>query len=200
VVRLLFFGQLDYPPNVDAMRYFASDIFPAFQSTGVPFHVTIVGSGQGIAVREILQGLTGVEIVGRVPDVTQAIVAADAVIVPLRAGGGTRLKILEAMATGRLVVSTSVGSEGIEAKHDVHLWTANTPTDFAAALTALARDPAPMFAIARAGADFVRGTYSWSAIQERLRGVISTSPIEPPLHEQASVASASTAGSIASVP
>lgn len=172
-IRLLFFGHLDYPPNVEAMRFLADAIHPALCATGVPFHITVAGAGDGQVVRRTLAGLRDVDVIGKVSDVARAIHESDAVIVPLRSGGGTRLKVLEALAAGRLVVSTTVGSEGIEAEHGKHLWTADTPAEFARALVELAERREPLEAIATAGAALVRERYSWVSIQRTLTAVLA---------------------------
>lgn len=173
IVELLFFGHLDYPPNVDAIRYFAGEIYPALVGTGIPFRLTVAGAGAGTDVRSLLDRLPHVTVVGKVPDIVATIHAADAVIVPLRAGGGTRLKILEALATGCPVISTAIGAEGLDVRHQEHLWIANTASDFARALEEVVARPALLRDMADAGVRLARSRYSWEAIQRDLGRVLS---------------------------
>lgn len=171
-LELLFFGHLDYPPNIDAMRYFADSIHAELMTSGVPFVVRVAGAGKATEVRAALAQLPHVQLLGLVDDIAQTIQQADAVIVPLRAGGGTRLKILEALSSARLVISTSIGAEGIELVNGEHVLLADTPLEFTEAISAIWKDEHWAERIARAGAARVRSKYSWQAIQERLRTVV----------------------------
>jgi glycosyltransferase involved in cell wall biosynthesis len=122
-----------------------------------------------------------VVVTGRVPDVRPALHEAALSIVPLRIGGGTRLKIFESMAAGTAVVSTAVGAEGLPGEPGRHLLIANEPAAFAAAVVTLLRDPARRAAMAAAGRDFVVRRFDWSAAAEHLeRALLDTTVLHPP--------------------
>jgi len=137
--RFLFVGTLGYFPNEDAVRYFCARILPLIrdQADGAVF-VDIVGrDAEGLRDLRV----PGVTIVGQVADLAPYYEACDAVIVPLRAGGGTRIKILEAFSFRRPVVTTAIGMEGIEAVPNEHLLVGDEPEDFAAACLQLMLTP-----------------------------------------------------------
>jgi glycosyltransferase involved in cell wall biosynthesis len=128
----LFAGTLGYYPNEDAVRYLAEQIVPCMRRKAQrPFAVHIVGTGASQRLRA-LAGATGLIVEGEVPDMAPFYARSGAVVVPVRAGGGTRIKILEAWSYRSPVVTTNVGIEGIAAKHNEHALIADTPEDFAA--------------------------------------------------------------------
>ena len=138
--RFLFVGTLGYYPNEDAVRFFCIQVLPLLRAAARrPFRVEVVGTGASPAVRQ-LECLPEVRVVGAVPDVAPYYAAADAVIVPIRAGGGTRIKLLEAFAHRRPVVSTTLGVEGIDARAGEHLLVGDTPEAFAAHCARLMED------------------------------------------------------------
>jgi polysaccharide biosynthesis protein PslH len=110
-----------------------------------------------------------VTVIGAVPDVADYYRAADAVIIPLRAGGGTRIKLLEAFSYRRSVVSTALGAEGIEVRHGIHLFIADTPGDFAQQCLRLMQTPALGVELAGQAFEFVRYNHSPERIRELLR-------------------------------
>lgn len=129
--RLLFVGSLKYYPNEDAVIYFCTRILPRIRALAAcKVEVVIAGPGASTLLREVARE-AGVRLVGAMRDLTAVYQSADAVIVPIRAGGGTRIKILEAFAHGRPVISSSIGAEGIDARREEHLLIADTPEDFA---------------------------------------------------------------------
>jgi polysaccharide biosynthesis protein PslH len=129
--RFLFVGALGYYPNEDAIAYFCTRILPRIrESAGCPVELTIAGSGLSTRLHDIVRG-TGIHTPGHVPDLAPVYQAAGAAIVPIRAGGGTRIKILEAFAYGRPVVTTTIGAEGIDAVPGEHLLIGDTPEAFA---------------------------------------------------------------------
>jgi len=136
----LFVGTLGYYPNEDAAIYFCREVLPLVRAQARrPFHCVIVGTGAKEAVIALGQ-LPEVEVAGAVPDLAPWYREADAVVVPIRAGGGTRIKILEAFSYRRPVVATSVGIEGIDADDGVHVLIADTPADLADRCLALMDD------------------------------------------------------------
>jgi glycosyltransferase involved in cell wall biosynthesis len=138
---LLFVGTLGYPPNADAARFAAEEILPRLRTESErPVILRIVGGGAGTAVRQ-LDTLPGVEVIGETPDVSPWYRDAHVAIVPLRAGGGTRIKVLEAFARMRPVVTTTIGIAGIAAEPDRHVLVADDAETFAAACLRLMHEP-----------------------------------------------------------
>lgn len=131
VFTLLFVGTLGYYPNEDAVQYFGSEILPHIRRlTRSDFVVNIVGRGASPRLRQLAVDY-GMQMIGEVPDIAPWYQNSNAVVVPVRAGGGTRIKVLEAFSHRRAVISTSIGMEGIDAGDDVHVLLADTPEVFA---------------------------------------------------------------------
>jgi glycosyltransferase involved in cell wall biosynthesis len=127
----LFIGTLGYYPNEDGILYFCTQVLPLIRRARPrDVRVLIVGPGASPAVGQLARA-PDVSVVGPVPDVTAAYREADAAIVPIRAGGGTRIKVLEAFAYRRPVVATSIGVEGIAAQPDRHFLRGDTPSELA---------------------------------------------------------------------
>jgi glycosyltransferase involved in cell wall biosynthesis len=127
----LFVGTLGYYPNEDAARFFCTEVLPLIRrAIDRDVQFMIVGSGATPAVRQ-LAASPDIRLVGPVPDVAPAYREANAVVVPIRAGGGTRIKVLEAFSYRRPVVATSIGVEGIAARPDVHFLLGNTAAELA---------------------------------------------------------------------
>jgi polysaccharide biosynthesis protein PslH len=138
---ILFVGTLGYFPNEDAARFFCDEVLPVLRAgLDRPVRVEIVGGDPPVAVARLAE-IPGVMVRGRVPDVAPFYAAADVAVAPLRAGGGTRIKILEAFAHGVPVVSTSIGAEGLEVVPGRHLLVADDAGGLAAACLRLAREP-----------------------------------------------------------
>ena len=142
--RLLFVGRLGYQPNADAIFYFCDQILPQLRIVGTSlFELLIIGAGKKLPMktRKKIAQLSELVLVGEVADVGPYYQQADAAIVPLRAGAGTRVKILEAFAWQVPVVSTSIGVEGLEVIHEQHALIADTPLDFARQCARLMTEP-----------------------------------------------------------
>jgi glycosyltransferase involved in cell wall biosynthesis len=136
--ELLFFGSFMHPPNVDAARWFTRSILPRVRAQVPEARLTIAGGAEA-AVSDLARE-PGVTLRGFVPDVKSCLAAADVGVVPLRWGGGVKLKTLEMMASGLPIVSTPVGAEGIRAGDGEHLLLAVTEDEFASRTVALLRD------------------------------------------------------------
>jgi polysaccharide biosynthesis protein PslH len=137
----LFAGTLGYYPNQDAVHYLATEIVPRIrQRARRSFEVRIVGTGASPRLRETVAGAR-LTMIGEVPDMQPCYARAAAVLVPVRAGGGTRIKILEAWSYRRPVVTTSAGIEGIAASHEEHVLIGDTPDAFAGHCLRLMSDP-----------------------------------------------------------
>jgi glycosyltransferase involved in cell wall biosynthesis len=161
---ILFTGTLDYRANVDAVQWFVHEVLPRVQAVRPNIRFMVVGRNPTAAVHE-LGRRRGVEIVGEVQDVRPWFNAAAAYVVPMRIGGGVRLKLLEALAMGRAVVSTPMGAEGIEGlAPDVHALLAEGPDEFATQLLRVLRDQSLSELLGNAGRRFVVEHYDWRAI------------------------------------
>jgi glycosyltransferase involved in cell wall biosynthesis len=165
--RLVFTGSMDWLPNEDAMTYFCRDILPLIRAQEPDVAVSIVGRAPTPAVTRLAED-AGIEVTGRVDDVRGYIEQAAAYIVPIRIGGGTRLKIFEAMAMGKAVVSTTVGAEGLPVTHGENVLIADDPTSFARDVVRLLRDPARRVQLERAARQLVVERYDWSAVAAQL--------------------------------
>jgi glycosyltransferase involved in cell wall biosynthesis len=165
--RVLFVGSMDYHPNVEAVRHFTSEIWPQIRQ-GLPGAVfTIVGRNPAPAVCA-LTAHAGIEVTGSVPDVRPYYRQAFVAVVPLLVGGGTRLKILEAMAAGLPVVSTALGAEGLAAVPEKHYYQANTPAAMSTAVLEVARGGDRLARLTAAASELVKQEYEWSALASAL--------------------------------
>ena len=167
---LVFTGKMDFRPNIDAMLWFGREVFPLVRQSLPQARLLIVGQRPSPRL-DPLRGEAGITLTGEVDDVRPYIAQAGAYVVPLRVGGGTRFKLLEAMAMRRPIVSTSLGCEGFDVKSGQELLIADTPADFAAAAARLLSDPALSAQLARRAFDFVSATYDWGAIVPKLERV-----------------------------
>jgi glycosyltransferase involved in cell wall biosynthesis len=158
---VVFVGAMDWEPNVDGVEYFCQEIWPDVVGAVPEARFRIVGRNPDRRV----QALAGssVEVTGSVPSVVDHLHQAAVVVVPLRVGGGTRLKIYEAMAAGKAVVSTSVGAEGLDVHHGGDVILADDPKGFAKAIVTLLTSPELRSAYERAAAEQA-AKFAWSAI------------------------------------
>jgi len=153
--RLLFIGSIGYFPNREAVRFAAREILPRLQSL-IPVRVVLTVAGAGADVhRNSFEDLPDLDWLGTVPDVTPVYARAHMVLVPLRAGGGTRIKILEAFAHCIPVVSTRIGAEGLDVVHDRELLLADGPAEIAEACRDLYLDPVKRRRLVAAARDYV---------------------------------------------
>jgi polysaccharide biosynthesis protein PslH len=165
---VLYFGLLSTVPNIDGVTHFVQDIWPRIAEVHLDARCKIIGG----KAPSSLQNLRGprVELTGFVSDLRPHLAAAAAVVVPLRLGGGTRLKIVEAMAMGKAVVSTTLGAEGIEAIPGRDLLIEDEPADFAGAVNRLLADPDLPARIGQSARRLVVQRYSWSGAAQALEG------------------------------
>jgi glycosyltransferase involved in cell wall biosynthesis len=174
---LVYNGALTYDANLDAVKYFASDIYPILAERLPGVRLVVTGRHDGVDLGGI-SDCPGIELVGYVPDIRDVLRRASACVVPLRHGGGSRLKILEAMAAGVPVVSTSMGVEGIDAEHGRHLLLAESPAEFAEAahrLLAYPEETGEMTSRARA---LVENRYCWSAIGAEFARIVESAKMD----------------------
>ena len=137
--KILFIGKMDYRPNVDAMLWFGHAIFPSIQLQIPDATLQIVGMNPHHRLN-ILAGAKGIEIVGQVEDLAPYLAQAAVYVIPLRVGGGTRFKAIEAMAHRKPIVTTSLGIEGIPAINGEELIIADSPQPFSSAVLSLLED------------------------------------------------------------
>ena len=165
---IVFTGTLSYAPNRDAVVYFAERIFPRIKRA-IPWATWYVVGRPSEDVRQALSRgpQAGIVLTGYVDDVQPYLARAEVVAVPLRAGGGTRLKILEAMAMARPVVSTTIGAEGLELTAGRHLLIGDGPDGFADAVIRLLRDPGEGRRMAAEARRVVLERYDWGPITRR---------------------------------
>lgn len=161
--RVLFLGSLDYSANVDAVEYLVREILPRLESADV--EVVIAGSNPPSSLHKLArESRVPVSVIGFVEDTEPVFTNARMLVVPLRMGGGTRLKILEALARGTPVVSTTVGCAGLELTPGEELLVADGPAEFAASADRLLADDDLCVRIATAGRAAVERRYDWREI------------------------------------
>jgi len=167
--RVLFVGAMDYHANVEAVERFAREVWPLVRERpGLVF--TIVGRSPAASVRALAE-MPDVEVTGTVADVRPFYREALVQVVPLRIGGGTRLKILESMAAGVPVVTTALGAEGLRAQPGKDYLLAESPGDFRDCIGRLAENPRLVQRLTESAWDLVRRHYDWSATCAPLRGI-----------------------------
>jgi polysaccharide biosynthesis protein PslH len=177
---VLFVGTMGYAPNVDAVLHFQRAIMPLVRNSVPDVELLVVGAHPRPQIRQL--AMPGeVTVTGQVPDVVPYYQRSRVSIVPLRAGGGTRLKILESMALGRPVVSTSIGCEGLAVVDGEHLLIADEPESFAECVVRLLIDQELRERIARHGRQLVERRYDWSAASRRLATIYQSVAAAPEL-------------------
>ena len=162
--HLVFSGSMDWHPNEDAVAYFVDTILPRIRADIPETTFTIVGRNPTARLREIADRAGGISVTGTVDDVRPSIAEGAVYVVPLRAGGGTRLKIFEALAMARPVVSTTVGAEGLGIGPGRHYVCADDPAAFAREVVTLLRDPQRRRELGDAGRRLVESCYSWPTV------------------------------------
>ncbi|MBI3694245.1 MAG: glycosyltransferase [Acidobacteria bacterium] len=155
-----FSGNLEYHPNAAAVRYFARDVWPALRQQDPQLRWRLIGKNDW-AVRRWTAGDPRIETTGPIDDPLAELARVRVVVVPLLSGSGTRIKILEAWAAGRAVVSTSVGAEGLPAKDGENLLLADSPDRMCQAVLALLRDPGERRRLGQAGRRLVEQQFCW---------------------------------------
>lgn len=161
--RLVFTGSMDWYPNEDAVLFFIDEILPAIRREAPEVALTVVGRNPSSRLRTA-GAAAGARITGTVEDVRPWVAEAAVYVVPLRVGGGTRLKIFEGLAMGKAVVSTTIGAEGLPLVDGTHFLRADGPADFARAVVSLLRDPDRRKALGTAGRRLMEERYSWARV------------------------------------
>ena len=164
---LLFFGAVDYYPNTEGLLFFLNEVMPRLRATIPRVRLCIVGRRPPDSI--LARRRPDVEITGAVDDLRPYLERAAAVVVPLRIGGGTRLKILEAMAMGKAVVSTSLGAEGLDVVPERDLCIADDAAGFAEQIGHLLDEPERADRLGVAARRLVESRYGWAASVARLK-------------------------------
>jgi len=165
---LIFTGSFRYFANHDAMVWFLGQVYPRIQAQAPDVHLTITGDHANLP----LPCTEGVTLTGFVEDVRPLIATAWISVVPLRLGGGTRLKILEAMALGTPVIATSKGAEGLEAQQEEHLLIADTPEAFVEAVVRVLKEPELRRRLTDNAYQLVRDKYDWAVVMPRFLNLV----------------------------
>jgi glycosyltransferase involved in cell wall biosynthesis len=173
---LVFVGSMDWLPNEDGVNWFLDEILPGIRAKRPSTTVAIVGRKPSSALRARADADPRLTVTGGVPDVRPYFWGATASIVPLRIGGGTRLKIFEAMAAGAPVVSTRIGAEGLPLENGEHLWLADDPRDFADACLDALENADEARRRVRSAYDLVAGRFSWRAAAAQFAAILERGP------------------------
>jgi polysaccharide biosynthesis protein PslH len=175
---VVFNGILTYRPNLDAAQHLVREIWPLVRRQCPDARLTIVGQTTGVDLRRMQR--PGVEFVGEIPDIRPSLHRAAVVVVPVRTGGGTRLKVVESLAMGKATVCTSLGCEGLAVRDGEHLLIVDDAQFFAARVLELFDDPERRAALGEAGRRLVEREYSWVLGAERLEAlydrIVATGP------------------------
>ncbi|MEJ5198378.1 MAG: glycosyltransferase, partial [Anaerolineae bacterium] len=167
---LVFTGKMDYRPNVDAVLWFADAVLPLILAQLPDAHFYVVGQQPHERLARLARH-PAITLTGRVPDTRPYIAAASVYVVPLRIGGGTRLKVLEAMAMGQAIVSTRLGCDGFDFSDGQEVIFADDPAAFATAVINLCRDRTQAVELGRRARAYVEAHYGWGAIVPRLEAL-----------------------------
>jgi glycosyltransferase involved in cell wall biosynthesis len=175
---LVFTGSMDWLPNEDAIFYFVKTILPLIQQQCPDVSLEVVGRNPSHKLQVLAQAEKAVRLTGWVEDIRPFLARGSVCIVPLRIGGGTRLKIFEAMAMGKATVSTTIGAEGLPVQNGENILLADTPKHFADQVIRLLRDANERQRLGTAARTLVEENYSWPKIAESfsrtLQEVIAT--------------------------
>ena len=176
---LVFTGSMDWLPNEDAIRYFTEQIMPLIKQQVPDVTLTVVGRNPYPGLLELSKHDDSVVVTGRVDDVRPFMEKAAVYIVPLRIGGGTRLKIFEAMAMEKAVVSTSVGAEGLPVRNHEELILADTAEAFAGSVVHLLQDQAAARRLGQRAAARVREAFGWRRVAEVFASICENTVNKP---------------------
>ena len=166
---VIFIGSFGYYPNKMAAKWLLDEIFPAIQKRYPESRLILAGSSPTSEMQSKMKANSKVTITGRVEDLRPYLSSASVVLIPLKHGGGTRLKILEAFAAGRAVVSTSKGAEGLSVVDGQHLLIRNTTDDLVNGVCDLWESEVLRLSLIQKAYELVKSTYSWEAIATHIQ-------------------------------
>jgi glycosyltransferase involved in cell wall biosynthesis len=171
--NLVFVGSMDWQPNEDGIFWFVKDVYPQVKRAWPGASLTIVGRNPSSRLRALAAPDSSVEITGTVDDVRPYLAAAEVVVVPLLVGSGTRIKIFEAMAMSRPVVSTTIGAEGLPVNPGKEILLADAPGTFADAVVGLLRSDEERRAMAQAARDRILAEHTWDSAAKRMHEILT---------------------------
>jgi glycosyltransferase involved in cell wall biosynthesis len=169
---LVFTGSMDWLPNEDGIFHFVERVLSLIREEIPDVSLAIVGRKPSKRLQELASREKNLQLTGWVKDVRPYLARGAVCIVPLRIGGGTRLKIFEAMAMGKAVVSTSIGAEGLPVRHGESILLADTPDEFARCTVELLRDPGRRNQIGSAAHKLVRDNFAWASVAKQFADVL----------------------------
>ena len=169
---LVFTGSMDWLPNEDGVVHFIEEILPLVRQEVPEVSLTVVGRRPTSRLKDLAANTAHVHLTGWVEDIRPYLSQAAVVVVPLRIGGGTRLKIFEAMGMGKAIVSTTIGAEGLPVLHDEHLLIADEPAHFANSTVELLGDAGRRRSLGTTARKLVVGKYSWRIVAEQFAEIL----------------------------
>lgn len=179
VADLVFVGSMDWLPNVDGVLYFAREILPLIRKHRPETTLAIVGRTPPPSITELASADPRIQVTGTVPDIRPYLWNSAVSIVPLRIGGGTRLKIYEAMAAQIPVVSTTIGAEGLSVNPPDDIRIADAPDAFATRCLELLASPETRVAVSRAAWQMVNSHFSWEQVARAFEKIMQSAPRLP---------------------
>ena len=177
--NILSVGSLHYPPNADGVRWFANEVFPLIRAVVPDANLTIVGKNPPRDIRGLKRrGSAAIEVAGYAQDLTPYLKAAAVMVVPVRAGGGMRVRILEGFARGMPMVTTTLGLEGIDAEPGRDILVADSAEEFANAVSRLLRDRGLRADLSGNGRKLVVEKYDWRIALKPLAEIYADAQME----------------------
>jgi len=173
---LVFIGSMDWMPNIDAVSWFVSDILPLLRRRHPDCSLAVAGRSPGAEIQALARSDPRICITGTVPEIRPWLWGSRVSIVPLRVGGGTRLKIYESMAAGVPVVSTTIGAEGLDYTDGENILIADTPEQFAEACARLLTDEETATRIAASARYLVASQFSWDRVVNDFEMLLKAAP------------------------
>jgi glycosyltransferase involved in cell wall biosynthesis len=180
---LVFTGSMDWLPNEDAILYFVDAILPLIKQQCPDVSLEVVGRSPSRKLQALAERERSIRLTGWVQDIRPFVARGSICIVPLRIGGGTRLKIFEAMAMGKAVVSTSVGAEGLPVRTGENLLLADAPNDFSDCVVSLLRDVNERKRLAASARALVLEKYSWPRVAESFASTLQDAVVSYNAHK-----------------
>ncbi len=171
---LIFTGNMGYHPNEEAVAWFCAEVWPLLRTSHPEVRFQVVGTNPSERIRSLASATTGIEVLGKVPEVTSYLQRATAAVCPMRSGSGIQNKVIEAMSVGAPVVATGIANRGVGAVAGRDLLVADTAQDFAHAVTQLLDDEPLRAKLGRAGRSFVAGHFRWEQHAQQLAAVYET--------------------------
>ncbi len=169
---LVFTGSMDWIPNEDGIFFFVERILPRIRSQIPNVSLRVVGRRPSARLLELARTTDGLQVTGAVEDIRPHVLGSSVYIVPLRVGSGTRLKIFEAMAMGKAVVSTSIGAEGLPVRAGRNILIADNPEEFAGAVVRLLQDRERRGEIGRAARELVERNHNWESVGQHFESIL----------------------------